>query len=174
MVRIISGYYKGQLLKTNHNPHLRPTSDRVKESLFSILGDIENLRVLDLFAGCGNLGLEAISRGAKSCIMVERNIQQIKLIRENVRKLDLEGDVEILKMDVLKFLADPPETDLIFADPPYKFKYFDELFDLFICQFSAVRIALEAGKELVIPEKISEYVQSHRIIGETSLTIMKV
>ncbi|MDO9548106.1 MAG: 16S rRNA (guanine(966)-N(2))-methyltransferase RsmD [Candidatus Marinimicrobia bacterium] len=174
MVRIISGYFKGQLLKTNHNPNLRPTSDRVKESLFSILGDIENLRVVDLFAGCGNLGLEAISRGAKSCIMVEKNIRQIKLIQENVRKLELAGDVKILKMDVLRFLSDPPEADLVLVDPPYKFKYFDELFDLFVQQFSGVKIALEAGKELKIPDRISEYIQSHRIIGETSLTIMKV
>ncbi len=173
MVRIISGYYKGHLLKTNHNPNLRPTSDRVKESLFSILGNIEDLRVIDLFAGCGNLGLEAISRGAKSCIMVEQNIQQIKLIQENVRKLELEGDIEILKMDVLKFLSNPPEVDLILADPPYKYKYFNELFDLFLQQFSGIRIALEAGKELIIPEKLANYIESHRIMGETSLTIIK-
>jgi len=174
MVRIISGYYKGRFLKTNHNPKLRPTSDRVKESLFSVLGNIEHLRVVDLFAGCGNLGLEAISRGANSCLMVERNIQQIGLIQENVRKLELEGDIEILKMDVLKFLSDPPETDLILADPPYKFKYFDRLFDLFIQQFTGIRIALEAGKEMEIPDRISNYVESHRIISETSLTILKV
>lgn len=174
MVRIISGYFKGHLIKTNQNPLLRPTSDRVKESLFSILGNLDKRRVIDLFAGSGNLGLEAISRGAESCIMVENNAQQIRLIEENVSRLGIEDAVRIVKNDVRRFLKEPPETDLILADPPYNYPYFNELLNLLIGKFKAATIALEAGKQLVIPGNIQDCVQSQRLIGETSLTIMRV
>ena len=174
MVRIISGYHKGRQIKTNRNPQLRPTADRVKETLFNILGDMNNLKVIDLFAGSGNLGLEALSRGAASCIMVEKNYKQLILIRENVVKMDLADRVEIRNMDVLKFLPESPDADLILADPPYSFSRFDRLFDLLTVTYADARIVVEAGRDLKIPERLSEVVETHRSIGGTSLIIMKV
>ncbi len=174
MVRIIAGYFKGQLLKTNNNPNLRPTRDRVKETLFSVLGDLEDLRVADLFAGSGNLGLEAISRGAKSCIMVENDSQQIKLIYENVSKLELENDVEIRKMDVIRFLENPGELDLVLADPPYRYRHFDRLFKMFERLLPGTRIALESGRELEVPDNFSTKIISQKLIGETKLIILRV
>jgi 16S rRNA (guanine966-N2)-methyltransferase len=174
MVRIISGYYKGRLLKTNNNPTLRPTRDRVKETLFSVLGDIEDLRVADLFAGCGNLGLEAISRGAKSCAMVEKDIRQIRLIQENVSKLELDEHVEIHRMDAIRFLKMNSIADLILADPPYNYRCFDKLFQVFENQPEVTQIVLEAGKDLQIPVNLIQKMVSQKIISETSLNIFKV
>lgn len=174
MVRIISGKFKGHLLKTNQHPFLRPTSDRVKEALFSILGNIENMRVIDLFAGCGNLGFEAISRGAGACVMVENNPQQIRLIKENTHRLGLREKIGIVKADVLRFLDNPPQADLVLADPPYRYEFFDRLLNLLTEKFKPATIALEAGKDLIIPENIINTVTSHRLMGETSITIMKV
>ena len=106
--------------------------------------------------------------------MVENNYQQLGLIQENVRILNVEEQTEIRKMDVLKFLSGPPETDLVLADPPYRFGPFDKFFDMLIRGFSNALIALETSSDLDFPEAILLNIQSSRKIGKTSLTIMKV
>jgi 16S rRNA (guanine966-N2)-methyltransferase len=174
MVRIISGYFKGQLLKTNQSPRLRPTRDRVKETLFSVLGDIENRRVADLYAGSGNLGLEALSRGARSCVFVEKDPRQIRIIHENSAKLKLENDVDIRKMDAIRFLSNAVEYDLILADPPYQYRHFNRLFGAFERLQPDTRIVLESGKDLEIPTNLSTKITAQKVIGETKLTFMRI
>jgi 16S rRNA (guanine966-N2)-methyltransferase len=124
-MRIISGTSKGRKLVTPKNHSLRPTSDRVKESLFNMLRDeIEGKTVLDLFAGTGNLGIEALSRGAKKAIFVERERQALRLIQKNLIQFGLEGRSEILPKDVnraIGLLKQRGESfDLILMDPPYE------------------------------------------------------
>lgn len=122
-MRIITGTARGARLKAPKGVHTRPTADRVKESLFSILGDrVRGTRVLDLFAGTGSLGLEALSRGASSAVFVDR--ATVPLLRENAGHTHLLERARFLAQDVfsaLSRLAAEGETfDLVFCDPPYE------------------------------------------------------
>ena len=123
MVRIISGTLRGNKLANFTGNDVRPTSDRIKEWIFNVLGDIEGSKVLDLFAGTGNLGIEAISRGAESVTFVDRSSKSLQLIKKNVTLMKLENSVEIQRKDSLKFIGkkNKGEFDLIFADPPYSY-----------------------------------------------------
>ena len=120
-MRVIAGAYKGRRLKAPAGRDTRPTSDRVREALFSILGDVANARVLDLYAGSGALGIEALSRGAAEVVFVERDRRAAEAIRANLRSL---GDppATIHAADVSAWLAragGARQFDLVFADPPY-------------------------------------------------------
>lgn len=120
-MRIITGSAKGTKLKTPRGMAVRPTADRVKESLFNILGPrVHGATVLDLFAGTGNLGLEALSRGANRAVFVEQNKASIALIRANAVLTKLQDRIMIVKANVLSALDDiEGQFDLIFCDPPY-------------------------------------------------------
>jgi len=117
-VRVIAGEFKGRRLHTARGSRTRPTADRVREALFSMLGDVSGARVADLYAGSGALGIEALSRGAESAVFVERDQRALAALRRN---LDAVGaDAEVRRQDVLRFLASPEGTfDLVFCDPPY-------------------------------------------------------
>jgi 16S rRNA (guanine966-N2)-methyltransferase len=120
-VRIISGKYKGNLVPFQAD-HIRPTTDRVKESQFNILaGASDGARVLDLFAGTGSLGLEALSRGAKEAVFVEQNRKSIEIIKKNIQKLKVSEPIQIIQKDAFRFLKsfEGPPFDLIFVDPPF-------------------------------------------------------
>jgi 16S rRNA (guanine966-N2)-methyltransferase len=124
-MRIISGMSKGRRLATPKSQAIRPTSDRVKESIFNVLGEaVEGKVVLDLFAGTGNLGIEALSRGATRSLFVEKGRQAIRLIQKNLSQCGLEGRSEIIPKDVnraIGILKQRGESfDLILMDPPYE------------------------------------------------------
>jgi 16S rRNA (guanine966-N2)-methyltransferase len=117
-VRIVAGEFKGRRLHAPRGSRTRPTADRVREALFSMLGDVSGARVLDLYAGSGALGIEALSRGAESAVFVERDQQALGALRRNLDAVGAESDVR--RQDVLRFLARPQGTfDLVFCDPPY-------------------------------------------------------
>lgn len=120
-MRIITGSAKGTKLKTPKGLAVRPTGDRVKESIFNILGSlVVEARVLDLFAGTGNLGLEALSRGAEHTTFVEQSPASIALVRENASLTKLADKIAIIKGNVLTVLPRITEKyDLVFCDPPY-------------------------------------------------------
>jgi 16S rRNA (guanine966-N2)-methyltransferase len=134
-LRVISGNCKGRKLVKIHGSKIRPTSDRVKEALFNILGDkIENAKVLDLFAGTGALGIEALSRGAKHATFMDLSCN---IINENLKLCGFEKkalvlDYDIIKMNIPKNLYKKP-FDLIFIDPPYGKNIIEHIFqyDLF-------------------------------------------
>ena len=119
-VRIIAGKWRSRLVKFPPAAQLRPTPDRVRETLFNWLGQrLDGLRCLDLFAGSGALGFEALSRGAARVVMVERDHEIAGQLRESARDLDAEG-CEIVQVDALDYLArDGERFDLAFVDPPY-------------------------------------------------------
>lgn len=117
-MRVISGKYKGKNLDGFNINGTRPTMDRVKESLFAmIFNNLENSVCLDLFAGSGSLGLEALSNGAKECYFIDNNKEVIKVLEKNLK--DVVG-TKIIKMDYQKFLNNTTQKfDIIFLDPPY-------------------------------------------------------
>jgi 16S rRNA (guanine966-N2)-methyltransferase len=121
-MRIIGGKFKGHHLVSFQAGHIRPTTDRVKESLFNIISaEIEGARVLDLFCGTGSLGLEALSRGATEVTFVEKNRKSIVITEQNLAKLKIENGYSIVTKDVLSFLKSyqGEPFDLVFADPPF-------------------------------------------------------
>ncbi|GIH04474.1 DNA methylase [Rhizocola hellebori] len=126
MTRIVAGRYGGRRLSAPEGRHTRPTSDRVREALFSTLDsqmDLSGARVIDLFAGSGAVGLEALSRGAAHALLVEHDPKAVKVIRANIAALDAQGQARVVAGKVGGVLAGGnPEQgyDLVFADPPYQ------------------------------------------------------
>jgi 16S rRNA (guanine966-N2)-methyltransferase len=117
-VRIVAGEFKGRRLHAPKGQRTCPTADRVREALFSILGPAEGLRVLDLFAGSGALGIEALSRGAAGATFVDSDSRAVAAIERNLAAVGVEAPVH--KRDVLAFLADSDRRyDLVLIDPPY-------------------------------------------------------
>ena len=120
-MRVISGKARGVNLKTPAGTATRPTADRVKEAVFSIIQfDLPGATVLDLFGGTGQLGIEALSRGAKNAVFVDERDDACKLIRENLKRTKLEGEGRIIRSDYSAFLKSTSQKfDIIFLDPPY-------------------------------------------------------
>lgn len=123
-MRVIAGKFKSRQLRTLRGNALRPTSDRLRETLFNILGQaVDESVFVDLFAGTGAVGIEAISRGAQRVIFVERHAPAVKVIRENLKSLGIAAEAEILPLGALrgleKIAARREKSDFIFLDPPY-------------------------------------------------------
>jgi 16S rRNA (guanine966-N2)-methyltransferase len=120
-VRIIAGEHRGRRIDAPKGEKTRPTSDRVRENAFNLIGPVDGATVLDLFAGSGALGLEALSRGAASCVFVESDRDACRAINANLDKLGLRATV--LCRDVFSALAgEGGHYDLVLCDPPYEFK----------------------------------------------------
>jgi 16S rRNA (guanine(966)-N(2))-methyltransferase RsmD len=135
-MRIITGKFKGRTLTVPKTDKVRPTSDRTKEGIFSVIAArryFDNLRVLDLFAGSGNLGLEAISRGAVHCTFVDDEPAHIAHIQKIAASFGISSAVRTIAADTEEFLQkDLQKYDLIFADPPYDYYAMQDLPDLIL------------------------------------------
>jgi len=123
-MRVISGAWRGRPLAAPPGRETRPTSERAREGLFSMLasrvGSFEGLRVADLFAGSGALGIEALSRGAAHCLFIENNLAAADAIRANLQRLDA-GDRAEIRMQSAQHAAPPPDPcDVVFLDPPWR------------------------------------------------------
>lgn len=125
-MRIVGGEFRGRPLATPRDQSIRPTTDRVREALFNVIahrhpGRLHGARVLDLFAGTGALGLEALSRGAAFCVFVEESVEGRGLIRANVEAFGLQGRIKIFRRDAtaLGEVGTMQPFNLLFADPPY-------------------------------------------------------
>ena len=125
MTRIIAGRFRGRRLGVPKGHDVRPTTDRMRERLFSMLGhhrypDMEGARVADLFAGTGALGLEALSRGAAHICFVETARPSLQIIRDNIRSLDVAGETKVLPTSAVKLPTTDTPFDFVFMDPPYR------------------------------------------------------
>ena len=117
-MRVISGTCRGRKLLEPEGKAVRPTTDQVKEALFNIIQfDIEGRKALDLFAGTGQLGIEALSRGAAECVFVDSARDSVRLVQENLRRCGLAA--RVIQCDALGFLKTREKFDLVFLDPPY-------------------------------------------------------
>ncbi|MGM0507099.1 MAG: 16S rRNA (guanine(966)-N(2))-methyltransferase RsmD [Bacteroidota bacterium] len=132
-MRIITGHLKGRQIPVPDTGELRPTADRTKEALFSVLDArryLEGSRVLDLFAGSGNLGFEAISRGASSVLFVDRHPEHLRSIQSTARTFGIEDQILTRESGVEKLFDEHSSPfDLVFADPPYEFPWMEELIE---------------------------------------------
>ncbi len=164
-MRVISGTARGRKLKANEGLDTRPTSDRVKESVFNIiLRYVFDAEVLDLFGGTGNLGIEALSRGAKHCVFVEQNKKSCDILRENVVGLGFKDSSDIYQTDAFSALtklnSNKAKFDLIFLDPPYGMGYVEKA----IKEIDKLDLLSEDGLIVsefdnvdVVPEEIGEF-----------------
>ena len=122
-MRVITGTARGRRLRTLDGNDVRPTTDRVKEAVFSVIQfEIEGRRILDLFAGSGQMGIEALSRGASEAVFVDSSAQSIAVVRENLRACGLNGAAVVIHGDALSYLAPRAgrrDFDYAFLDPPY-------------------------------------------------------
>ena len=121
-IRIIAGRAKGRRISVPKRG-VRPTSEKVRGAVFDILGDLQGARVIDLFAGSGALGLEALSRGAAACVFVERDPKVVQLIEANLENTGLEEYAQVLRQDLTRGLpGGVGDFDLLLCDPPYGFR----------------------------------------------------
>lgn len=166
ILRVTSGEHKGRRLSAGRKMKIRPTSDRVKESIFDTLrGEIEGKRVLDLFAGAGSLGIEALSQGALSVTFVDTSSQSINILKRNLENLRLTDQASILRLDGLKALNKLDSGyQIIFADPPYLKGFAQKIVDI-----AAISGVLETGGILILERHKKE----NLIFPEEKLILLK-
>lgn len=131
-MRVITGSARGRKIKTLEGMDTRPTTDRIKESIFNIIQfDVEGRRVLDLFAGSGQMAIEAVSRGAKSAVAIDSASAAVSVIRENVKTCGFQEEIQVTQADFKSFLkAASGKFDLIFLDPPYRNEMINQALEL--------------------------------------------
>ena len=178
-MRVITGKARGVQLKTPDGMLTRPTGDKVKEACFSIINfDIPNAKVLDLFGGTGQLGIEALSRGAQSAVFVDAREDACRLIRENLKRTKLEQQGKVVRSDYMDYLKRCREKfSIIFLDPPYAEVFLEnalkQITEIDILESDGIIVAERPlGKEL--PWEFEGYTRSKDYkYGKTLLTIYR-
>jgi len=179
-MRIISGEYRGRKLLTPLNNDVRPTTDKVKEAMFSILMPYtEGANCLDLFAGTGGLGLEALSRGAAHCVFCDKDRASIALIKENIKRCGAESKSKVVFGDYMKALEHANEKfDIIIIDPPYYSGIYEKCFanieKLDLLSDEGIIIA-EHEKNGGLSDSFGKYIKiKERSYGKTVLSLYRV
>ena len=183
MLRVISGDAKGRHLKVPAGTQIRPTSDKVRESLFNIIGRdiIVNSTFLDLFAGSGAVGIEAISRGARCVTLVDNNVRHIKVIKENIRTCGFHQSCEVIFGDVISIMdklnRGERSYNIVFADPPYNYNNWSDLLSKIIKNVSITGygfVIIEHSSKVSMPEKINYLEEYGRYVyGDSTLTVYR-
>ena len=143
----MAGELRGRKIVAPEGQTTRPTTDMAREAIFNALNSMDVIvgaRVLDLFAGTGALGIEALSRGASHCTFVERDKDALSSLNENIKKLDLTSRTTVVRADAISGLGRYTDIDLVLADPPYEFGKWQQLLD----QISAPLVVAESGREI--------------------------
>ena len=175
-MRVITGTARGRKLLEPDGMAVRPTTDMVKEAMFNIVQfDIEGRRVLDLFAGTGQLGIEALSRGAAECVFVDESPKSVKLVRTNLERCALRGRVE--QADSIGFLRRGGKFDLVVLDPPYDSDLLEKALEVIqnvdILNDGGI-IVCESRREKSMPELSAPYRKTlSRRYGKVCLTVYK-
>jgi len=175
-MRIITGKYKKANLVTVKNRKTRPTTDFLKEVMFSVVGNCEDSNVLDLYAGSGALGLEALSRGASQATFVDSSEGALKAVMANVQKLRCSADCRIHKKRVSPFIKNCESSfDLIFMDPPYNIGLINGTLDLiFEKEILAENgeIVIERSKEENLLPKWQDMIIYDKVYGSSMITVL--
>ncbi|MBR6743295.1 MAG: 16S rRNA (guanine(966)-N(2))-methyltransferase RsmD [Clostridia bacterium] len=176
-MRVITGLAKGRRLKSLPGEDVRPTTDKVKEGLFSAIQfDIEGRRFLDLFAGSGQMGIEALSRGCQNCVFVDASKQAISVTKENISVCGFEENSRVINGDALSFLATCKETfDIAFLDPPYKAGLLEKsLYSVTGIMSNYGIIICEHPNDITLPEQVNGFKLSKLYrYGKINLTVYK-
>lgn len=179
-MRIISGKFKGHRLVSFKAPHIRPTTDRVKETLFNkLMGLVGEARVLDLFSGTGNLGIEALSREASHVDFVEMHPKSLAILRDNLAKLKINDGFDVHRMDVFAFLkrfAGEP-YDIVLADPPFTEKIADDVMKSIaisgVCKHETVIAIESAAKETIGDAYPPLLLLDRKMFGDKTLSLFQ-
>ena len=178
-MRVISGMARGRKLKELQGMETRPTTDKVKESLFNIIQfEIEGRRVLDLFGGTGQLGVEALSRGAERCTFVDQRREAVSLIRENLKLCGLSERSRVVQGEALSFLASCGEKfDVILLDPPYEGELLSRAIEA-ITRFDILSehgiMVCESAADRLLPQVAPPYEQGREYrYGKIKLTVFR-
>lgn len=164
-MRVITGSARGAKLKTLEGMATRPTSDRVKEAMFNIIQfEVEGRRVLDLFAGSGQLAIEALSRGAAYGVLVDQSADAVKVIKDNLKKTKFDQQSSVFQSDYLRYLSTTREKfDIIFLDPPYAEKNLEnalrKISEIDILSEGGI-IVCERSREKVLPATVGDLICS--------------
>lgn len=173
-MKVITGTARGRNLETLFGEEVtRPTTQSTKEALFSsIQFEIEDKKILDLFAGCGQLGIEALSRGARHCTFVENNRQAYKIVENNIKHCKMEENSRLVFMDAVSFLSQKDNFDIAFLDPPYnKGLIMDCLDKLTMLMSKDGVIICESAKEESFPESVNDwFIAKEKKYGKSKLT----
>lgn len=181
-MRVISGEFRGRRLKSLEGKNTRPTSDKIKESIFNMIGPYFDGGVaLDLFAGSGALGIEAVSRGVHSAVLVDRNFGAIKVIKENIELTKAQEKFEVLKMEANKalvtFQKEERLFDYVFLDPPYAKQAIEEqivALQEFGLLSEACILICETDKEVELSKEIGAFTQyKKQIYGITAVALYR-
>ncbi len=177
-MRVITGSARGRKLRAPEGNDVRPTADKVKEAVFSAVQfDIEGSEILDLFAGSGQLGIEAVSRGAKFCTCVDMSREAVKIISENISACGFGDRISVLNTESIGYLRTVKKTfDIAFLDPPYGKKLLEKALPLLEPHMSERGIAVcEHEKGLVLPEEYGR-LKKHRTYkyGKVEATVYRV
>lgn len=177
-MRVITGKCRGKKLITLEGLDTRPTTDMVKEAIFSVIQfDVAGASVLDLFAGSGQMGIEALSREASHCVFVDSNPDAIKVIKQNLSDCRLLGDSRVLSMQSLEYLkVSKGGFDIVFIDPPYRSGLVQKALELIVPKLnSGAIVACEHEKELELEDDY-EGLRLHKRYkyGKTAVTVFKV
>lgn len=177
-MRVITGTARGKKLKTLENLDIRPTSDMVKEAIFSIIQfDVPGSSVLDLFAGSGQLGIEALSRGAEHCVFVEKNRAAFDIVNENLLHCDFKKNSRVLQMDSLEYLkVAKAGLDIALLDPPYNQGLIEKALPLLDSKMNeGAIIVCEHEKELTLAESYGRMKLHKRYkYGKIAVTVFKI
>jgi 16S rRNA (guanine966-N2)-methyltransferase len=179
-MRIIAGTYRGRILHTVPDLSIRPTTDRVKQTVFDILSnriDLNGLNVLDLFSGSGSLGLEAVSRGAVSATFIEKSPKSLAVLQKNIDTLGCGERCTVYQADVFWYLKNAHRPyDLVFADPPYKLESIGALPNA-IFQSGVLRngtyVFMEHSRESAIDLDETKYDILKKPFGQTTVLILQ-
>ena len=182
-MRIISGTNKGMKLYAPEGDKVRPTSDKIKEAIFNILGPIdEETNVLELFAGSGSIGIEFLARGAKHCIFVDKSYKSLNYVKKNLDLCNFNNKAQIISSDyekaIINLSANNKKFDYIFADPPYALNLsnniFNKVFEFDILKLGGILIIETDKSEKTIDNTYTNMVEyKEKIYGRTRISIIR-
>jgi len=181
-MRVIAGRCKGRVLYSPKGNRIRPTSDRIKEFIFDFIGsEIQNALILDLYSGSGSLSIEALSRGARFSILVDRARQAVDLIYRNLEYTNLASRAQVVRQDVLRYLKRSAsfnhKFDVIFADPPYFVKDYQRLIEKIdtdnFLQRGGLFILEHSSQHSVAMNGITLLLEKTKRFGNTTVTIYR-
>ena len=167
-MRVVAGTARGRRLAVPEGDHTRPTANRVREAVFNSLyslGAIEDAKVIDVFAGSGALGIEALSRGAAHCTFVDNDRCALAVLNENIDTVGFRDQARVVSSDGVSVLARRPDVDLVLLDPPYAFAEWETL----LAAISNAIVMIESGREVEVPSGW----ETHRVrkYGSTVVTL---